>query len=147
MVGFSQCSLVDQCKCTLFHPKSWMTYLQFFLYQELLTSTRPHLTESSVTLCWLSLLGVACIYSLENKRSFWPQQTLGTDWSQCSSNSSHSLFSSTRCVFTSSISRQDSGTSPICPLIAERIAHIPAEDLSSLQEFPKKGKVGLSTSL
>lgn len=34
-----------------------MAYLQFFLYQELLTSTRPHLTESSVTLCWFSLLG------------------------------------------------------------------------------------------
>jgi len=70
MVGLSQQTSLDQWKVTLFHSRILMASLQFLLYQELLTSRRPHLIEFSVELGWLSLLGVACICSLENKYEF-----------------------------------------------------------------------------
>lgn len=113
-----------RANATLLYPRILLAYLQFLLYQELFISRELIcLTESNVTLCWLSLRGVACVNSWENKHAFLLQQTLGTDWSQRGSNSSHSLFHTTRPAFTLQTSRQESDTGLTCPLTAALIAH------------------------
>lgn len=100
-----------------------MASLQFLLYQKLLTSRRAHLIEFNVELGRLSLLGVACICSLENKDEF----LLNKCWGQTDPNAVglFSLFTSTSLlVFTLGIPGQGSNTSPMCPLTAELRAHV-----------------------
>lgn len=71
MVVLSQCGSQDQGKYNSIAPQVLLAYLQFCLYQELLTSRELIcLTESNVTFCWLALQGVAYVYSWENKHAF-----------------------------------------------------------------------------
>lgn len=154
MAGLSKCSLLDQRKYILIPSQDSKRLPAVLLHQELMTSTRPPVVESNMTFSWLSLWG-KCLHLLLGKQGcILPQQTLGTGWNKCSSNSSHSLVGASWLIFTLEISRQGLDTSPMCPLI-ELIAQVlpasrrPAEGPSCLQEYHTlfSGGVGLSSYL